>query len=185
MKRHLIIPLALCGYLAIMSIQGCTNLARPATGTSSNSVNVYFSPKGGATAAIVKEIDGAKYEVLILADSFTSKPIVQAVVNARKRGVNIQVVMDRSQRGEKYPEADFMTRGHISIYLDSRHAIANNRVIMIDSSTLITGSFSFTKAAEENNAENLLVIKGKKSLVSQYVENFELHKAHSEVYRGK
>jgi phosphatidylserine/phosphatidylglycerophosphate/cardiolipin synthase-like enzyme len=185
MTRHLISPFALCCLLAIIPIQGCTNLAQPTTGSGSNRVNVYFSPRGGGTAAIVKEIDGAKYEVLVLADAFTSKPILQAVVNARKRGVNVQVVLDKSQRSEKNTEAEFLSHAHIPTYIDSRHAVAHNKIILIDSSTLITGSFSFTKAAEENNAENLLVINGKKSLVGQYIENFELHKAHSDVYRGK
>ncbi len=187
MKRHLTSPLARCCILAAISIQGCTSVSRPATGsgTGSSSVNVYFSPKGGATAAVVKEIDGARYEVLMLADAFPSKPITQAVVNARKRGVNVQVVLDRSQRNEKNTDADFLTHSHIPMYIDSRHAVAHNKVIVIDSSTLITGSFSFTRAAEENNAENLLVIKGRKTLVGQYIENFELHKAHSEVYKGR
>jgi phosphatidylserine/phosphatidylglycerophosphate/cardiolipin synthase-like enzyme len=50
---------------------------------------------------------------------------------------------------------------------------------------LITGSFNFTKAAEEKNAENLLILKGNKSLVERYKRNFEEHKGHSEVYLGK
>jgi phosphatidylserine/phosphatidylglycerophosphate/cardiolipin synthase-like enzyme len=57
--------------------------------------------------------------------------------------------------------------------------------MILDRSTLITGSFNFTKAAEEKNAENLLVIKGNKPLVDRYIKNFEGHKGHSEEYQGK
>ena len=56
---------------------------------------------------------------------------------------------------------------------------------MIDRATLITGSFNFTKAAEEKNVENLLVIKGNKPLVDSYIRNFEEHKGHSDRYQGK
>ncbi|MGD0819443.1 MAG: phospholipase D-like domain-containing protein [Desulfomonilia bacterium] len=54
--------------------------------------------------------------------------------------------------------------------------------MIIDQSTLITGSFNFTKAAEDNNAENLLIIKGNKSLVDRYIQNFNEHREHSERY---
>lgn len=152
-----------------------------ATGT----IDTYFSPRGGATEAIVKEINAAKSEILVQAYSFTSKPIAKALVDARKRGVRIEAVLDKSQRREKYTSADFIAHAGISTYIDDRHAIAHNKIIIIDKSTLITGSFNFTKAAEEKNAENLLVMKGNKPLVERYIRNFQEHKGHSEAYQGK
>ena len=56
--------------------------------------------------------------------------------------------------------------------------------MIIDKETLITGSFNFTKAAEEKNAENLLVIKSKE-LAKEYLDNWHKHKEHSEKYEGK
>jgi len=152
-----------------------------ATGT----LDVYFSPNGGATEAIIKEIDLAKKEILIQAYSFTSKPIAKALVGARKRGIKIEAVLDKSQRKEKYTSADFVAHAGISTYIDSSHAIAHNKIIIIDRNTLITGSFNFTKAAEEKNAENMLIIKGNRSLVDRYISNFEEHKKHAEGYLGK
>ncbi|NMW20140.1 MAG: hypothetical protein HKK67_00580 [Chlorobiaceae bacterium] len=70
-------------------------------------------------------------------------------------------------------------------YIDAVHAIAHNKIIIIDRSTLLTGSFNFTKAAEEKNAENLLILKGNKRLVDRYVQNFIEHKGYSEIYAGK
>ena len=37
----------------------------------------------------------------------------------------------------------------------------HNKIMLIDGDTIITGSFNFTKAAEESNAENLLVLRDK------------------------
>lgn len=68
------------------------------------------------------------------------------------------------------------------VLIDDKHAIAHNKIMIIDKSTLITGSFNFTAAAENKNAENLLVIKGNKPLVDNYIENFEAHKGHSAPY---
>src|SRR5512133_33636 len=119
-----------------------------ATGT----IDIYSSPRGGATEAIVNEISAARSGILVQAYSFTSKPIAAALVDARKRGVKIEVVLDKSQRREKYSSADFLAHAGIRTYIDSSHAIAHNKIIIIDRTTLITGSFNFTKAAEEKNA---------------------------------
>lgn len=152
---------------------------------ATDAIDVYFSPYGGATEAVVREIDGAKSEILVQAYFFTSKPIAKALVDARKRGVKIEVVLDKSQRSERYSSADFVAHAGIPTYIDTQHAIAHNKIIIIDKQTVITGSFNFTKAAEEKNAENLLVIKGNKPLAERYIKNFEEHKGHSELYQGR
>ncbi len=149
---------------------------------STGTIDVYFSPRGGATEAIVKEITSAKSEILVQAYSFTSTPIAKALVDARKRGVKIEAVLDKSQKKEKYSSADFVAHAGIPTYIDSAHAIAHNKIIILDRSTVITGSFNFTKAAEEKNAENLLILKGNKPLVERYIKNFEEHMGHSEAY---
>ena len=59
---------------------------------------VYFSPQGGCTEAIIKELDKAKTSILVHAYSFTSAPIGKALLNARKRGVKVAVILDKSQR---------------------------------------------------------------------------------------
>jgi TonB family protein len=70
------------------------------------------------------------------------------------------------------------------VKIDAQHAIAHNKVMIIDGETVITGSFNFTKAAEETNAENLLVIQDKR-LASAYTKNCLEHEKHSEVYTGR
>jgi phosphatidylserine/phosphatidylglycerophosphate/cardiolipin synthase-like enzyme len=150
----------------------------PSTGT----IDVYFSPNGGCTDAIVKEISAAKQEILIQAYSFTSKPIAQALVDANNRNVHVEIVVDKGQKSEKYSLINFTTTSNIPTYIDSMHNIAHNKIIIIDSNTLITGSFNFSNAAETHNAENLLIIKNNKQLVDLYIQNFKSHEQHSEKY---
>jgi len=150
----------------------------PATG----SAEVFFSPNGGATDAIVREIDAAKSEVLVQAYSFTSVPIAQALLNAKKRGVRIEAVLDKSQRSERYTAATFLMNADIAVVIDDRHAIAHNKIIIIDRVSLITGSFNFSKNADQNNAENLLILKGNKPLMDRYLANYQAHRDHSVPY---
>jgi len=71
------------------------------------------------------------------------------------------------------------------LHTSTQHTQLHIKIIIIDRSILITGSFNFTNAAEEKNAENLLVIKDNKPLVDRYIKNFEEHKEHSKEYQGK
>jgi phosphatidylserine/phosphatidylglycerophosphate/cardiolipin synthase-like enzyme len=72
----------------------------------------------------------------------------------------------------------------IPTWIDARHAIAHNKVMVIDGATVITGSFNFTKAAEEHNAENMLVIRDE-ALAAKYTANWQAHVEHSDVYEGR
>jgi phosphatidylserine/phosphatidylglycerophosphate/cardiolipin synthase-like enzyme len=89
-------------------------------------IKVYFSPKGGCTEAAVKEINAAKATILVQAYSFTSVPIAKALVDAHKRGVQIQVILDKSQRSEKYSSADFVLHAGIPTYIDAKCLRKNN-----------------------------------------------------------
>jgi phosphatidylserine/phosphatidylglycerophosphate/cardiolipin synthase-like enzyme len=144
------------------------------------SLEVFHSPKGGCTEAVVREISRARREVLVLAYSFTSKPIAQALMDAKGRGVHVEILLDRSNEQEAYSElSDFLEKG-LTTLIDAHHAIAHNKVMIIDQQTLITGSFNFTHQAEAENAENLLVIKGHPQLVQGYRKDYAAHKAHSQ-----
>jgi phosphatidylserine/phosphatidylglycerophosphate/cardiolipin synthase-like enzyme len=147
-------------------------------------MQAYFSPKGGCTEAIITAIDQAKTEILMQAYSFTSAPIAKALVIAHKRGVKVQAILDKSQRSERYTSATFLTNAGIPTLIDAKHAIAHNKIMIIDKETVITGSFNFTKAAEEKNAENLLIIKNR-DMAGIYIKNWNDHRNHSDPFIGK
>ncbi len=145
----------------------------------------FFSPNGGCTEAVVSALDGAKKTVLVQAYSFTSAPIAKALVDAKKRGVDVRVILDKSQRTERYTSATFLANEGVPTYIDVAHKIAHNKVMIIDGHTVITGSFNFTKAAENGNAENLLVISNAPDLSQRYTSNWKEHLGHSEPYQAR
>jgi phosphatidylserine/phosphatidylglycerophosphate/cardiolipin synthase-like enzyme len=89
---------------------------------------VYFSPNGGCTAAIVKEITDAKSEILVQAYSFTSAPIAKALVSAHKRGVKVEAILDKSQRSERYTSAFFLVICFDQIVLPPVTSISNGSI---------------------------------------------------------
>jgi phosphatidylserine/phosphatidylglycerophosphate/cardiolipin synthase-like enzyme len=102
------------------------------------------------------------------------------LIEAKKRGVHVDMVLDRSQEKEAYSELPMIEEHGLYPHIDAHHAIAHNKVMIIDKRTLITGSFNFTHQAEAENGENLLIIKGHGELIGQYRQNFSLHKSHSQ-----
>jgi len=171
MKNFAVFPLVVVLALTVPAFSGAT----PAD------VEVHFSPNGDCTETIVKELSCAKKTIYVQAYSFTSAPIAAALVDAHKRGVQVEVILDKGQRTEKYSSADFVSRAGIPTFIDAKHPIAHNKVMVIDGATILTGSFNFTKAAEEKNAENLVVIRSGE-LAVQYLQNWKAHLEHSEPY---
>lgn len=96
----------------------------------------------------------------------------------------MEIILDKSNRSDKYSAVDFTAHAGIRTYIDAAHAIAHNKIMIIDQETVITGSFNFTNAAEERNAENLLILRNKE-LTGIYLKNWERHWGHSELYEAK
>ena len=132
---------------------------------------VCFTPGGHCTQIIVSAINQAKSTIKIQAYSFTSKPITKALINAHQRGLNVIAILDKSNTHEKYSQMSAISRAGIPVYIDSKVRIAHNKVIILDGTTTITGSFNFSWSAEHRNAENVLMITDKR-LAADYVRNF-------------
>lgn len=181
-KTLLALAVVGAGALAAWSPGASSWLHRP---VQPGEVETFFSPKGGCAAAIAGAIGRATQSIHVQAYSFTSAPIAAALVAAHKRGVRVQVILDKSQQTEKYSEADFLQHAGIAVFIDSAHSIAHNKVMILDGHTVITGSFNFTKSAEENNAENVLIIHQTPALAEKYLSNWQLHQRHSSAWRRR
>jgi phosphatidylserine/phosphatidylglycerophosphate/cardiolipin synthase-like enzyme len=149
---------------------------------------VCFTPGQDCTGLIVGEIDASQHTILVQAYSFTSVPILAALKAAHARGVDVEVIVDKtsarlSKSGSRYSAATYLTNAGVPVWVDVRVSIAHNKVMVIDDATAITGSFNFTASAQSRNAENLLVIRDPQ-LAVQYRANWESRRAVSVPYAG-
>ncbi|MGE5027267.1 MAG: phospholipase D family protein [Betaproteobacteria bacterium] len=162
----------------------------PFTGKSnaiaaSGTVQVLFTPGDDATGQIVQAIEAAKMQVLVQAFSFTSREIAQALVTARQRGVEVQVIADAEQmRRMERSKVATIAGGGVPVFVDRQHDSAHNKVMVIDAGSanpvVITGSFNFTHAAQFKNAENLLIFRHNPELTAAYLRNWKAHRGHAE-----
>jgi len=147
---------------------------------TATSWQVYFSPDGGCTRAIVNAIAAANRQILVQAYEMTAPQIKSALVAAHQRGVAVSAIFDPSAVNERNTMVGELSAGGVAVLIDSAHSpgLAHNKVMVIDQAVVITGSFNFTKAAETRNAENLLIIRDP-ALAAAYAKNFANHLAHS------
>lgn len=140
-------------------------------------VHVMFSPRGEITQRIVSEIDCAEKEIRLQAYSFTSRPVLAALIRAHERGVSVQVCVDDSNKNPDFSAVDELVAAGIPVRLDSAHPISHSKYTIIDKRLVMTGSWNFSKQADSNN-ENELIIQSK-SLASAYLDNWQSHFDHS------
>lgn len=153
--------------------------AESASLSTQPTVRVCFSPPlpNGCDpqSAIVSAINFAQRSILLQAYALTSREITSALIAAKKSHRDVQVIVDRSQLREDRADASAVSRlesAGIRILVDSPSGIAHNKVILIDSEIVITGSYNFTAAAEKRNAENLLIIRDPR-IAASYEENWK------------
>lgn len=164
-------------YLLLLMIVFCSNCAAiPAD------VSVCFTPGQRCDKLIINEIDNAKRMLLIQAYQFTSVDISRAVLDAKVRGVEVVVILDKTQASlKKYSPAKFLSNNKVMVWIDSKPAIAHNKVMIIDEKLVITGSYNFSKNAQKRNAENLVIINST-DIAKLYTGNFNKRLLDSRVF---
>ncbi len=132
-----------------------------------------FTPGGNCAELIINYINHENDSILVQAYQLTSVDIARALVNAKRRGVSVKIILDKTQYTQKrYSSAIFFDHAGIPVWIDNKPAIAHNKIIILGNNEVITGSYNFSKAAQEKNAENLLIIKSK-PLANIYIQNFQ------------
>lgn len=141
---------------------------------------VYFSPHGGAQAGVFEAIRSARKSIRVSAFIFSSEPMAEALAAARKRGVDVEAVLDGPRTDKASSKASILTGAGVSVYVDRFHEKGNhhNKTMIIDGRRVLTGSFNFSPKAENANAENLLIIDSPE-LAARYLEEYAKHKAHA------
>ena len=180
MRRFCLVLLLLAAPLA----QAEEALLLNARGT----IQLAFTPGDDVAGLIVAAIGKARRQVLVQTYSFTHQDIAQALVNARRRGIDVQVIADQRQMETiATSKLEWLAEQGVPVWIDSEHAAAHNKVMVIDNgmpeAAVITGSFNFTQAAQHRNAENLLILRGNPNLTEAYAANWRRHKIHSLPFR--
>jgi phosphatidylserine/phosphatidylglycerophosphate/cardiolipin synthase-like enzyme len=145
-------------------------------------VEAYFTPGDDVARVIAERIAAARHTVQVQAYLFTNRRIATALAKAAQRGVAVDLIGDaRQQEAGGLPVLKQLDRAGVRIWLHGEYAAFHNKVVLIDAGTpacvVVTGSYNFTQAAQEKNAENIVVISGNPELAERFLRDFERHRA--------
>ena len=122
---------------------------------------VVFSPHGDTTATIVEEIAKAGSTIHVALYSLTHPDLVAALIEAKGRGVEVALRLDwgQTQRDKQQRQAIQRLRSAgVSVEVSARSRRLHNKFAVIDGRRILTGSFNWTKSAEDRNQENVLIL---------------------------
>jgi len=137
------------------------------------SYDIGFSPRGDSLNTVIKGINAAKTSIHVAAYSFTSKPIATALLNASKRGVKVQVVADQKSNSGKYSAVTYLANNGVAVKLDGNYPIFHHKFMVIDGINLETGSFNYSAAAADKNAENVLLLWNVPQIAQTYDKEWQ------------
>jgi phosphatidylserine/phosphatidylglycerophosphate/cardiolipin synthase-like enzyme len=135
--------------------------------------DIGFSPKQGAQEVVLKGIGAARKSILVAAYGFTSRTISGALLDAHRRGVDVSVVADGGQNADRYSAVRFLANQGIPVRLNDRHKIAHSKYMVIDGRHVQTGSFNYSAAAANDNAENVILIWDVPAIAERYAADWK------------
>lgn len=163
-------------FLLVGLAAGPTPTPTPSS-VSADVVALGFSPGHSCTQIEIDLVGRAQKEVLVQVYGFSSQAVAEALDGAEVRGVDVKVIMDRSNLHQKSSERLDLELHHVPVWIDARHAIAHNKITIVDGRFVETGSFNYTHQGERN-AENCIVLDSRE-LAGRYRANWLQHQAHS------
>ena len=144
------------------------------------SMQVAFAPWEDVEGLLVEVIDQARSQILMQAYLLTSKKIATALIAARHRGVDVQVLADEAQSHVISAKLSMLLAAGVPVWMETKYQNAHNKVIVIDAATttptVVTGSFNFTWTAQHKNAENILIMRNNPTLTAHYHANWQRHR---------
>ena len=144
---------------------------------------VCFTPGADCASVVAGAIDAARERVWLMGYGFSERSILNALGAARRRGVDVRVILDRSNDDGRYSGATYMAKIGVPVLIDRSVRIAHNKLILIDRDTIVMGSLNWTKAGNTKNAENVHVLRGARDLAVRHEAYFRGREAISEPYK--
>jgi phosphatidylserine/phosphatidylglycerophosphate/cardiolipin synthase-like enzyme len=141
------------------------------------SVKAGFSPSAGAADLALSTINGARSSIRMATYSFTDPVYAKALLQAKRRGVDVAVVSDSEHNGRRARGApsvvSFLRGNGIPVMVTNAYAIQHNKFIVADGKTVQTGSMNYSRAGNMSNAENVIVLSECAGIAKAFLDNWD------------
>jgi phosphatidylserine/phosphatidylglycerophosphate/cardiolipin synthase-like enzyme len=176
--KSFIIAAGLISVFGVVGIVHQSSVAGGAVAPADATLEAAFAPDAGAEELVVKVIGSATNNVKMSAYTFTSPAIVRALIAAKKRGVQIQLIADdranlsEDQSGKARHALNAVSEAGIEVRLIGAYALHHDKLLIVDDRHIQTGSFNYTNSAARRNSENVLVVWNNPALAAIYLRHW-------------
>jgi len=135
-------------------------------------LDVYFSPDDGVQASFLDLVNNAQQSIYFLAFSFTTDELGAAVRARAEDGVTVSGVMETEQINSNVgTEFDGFKQAGLDVLRDGNDGQMHHKVMILDESIVIFGSYNFSNSAETKNDETLIVVYNEE-IAAQFIAEF-------------
>lgn len=158
----------------LLATLAVASLFSSAAALANPSVQVGFSPEGSARTLVLDTINGAQHTLRMSGYSFTAADIAGALARAEKRGVDVKIILDDRGNRSRYSQAamNIVVNAGVAVRTTDAYKIHHDKILIADGNTVETGSFNYTKAAEESNSENAVVLQDMPGVADIYLKHW-------------
>lgn len=149
-------------------------------------VLVGFSPEGSAQQLVINTLNSAQQSINLMGYSFTSPEVVKALIAAKRRRVDVRVVLDsKGNQGRASVAAiNLLVNAGIEVRTIDKYKIMHDKVAIIDSVTTQTGSFNYSRAAQRSNSENVVVMRNMPEVAQVYLAHWQSRWSQGQVWQS-
>lgn len=147
--------------------------------TQTQHATVYFSPDDQLEKRLISMIEKEQKSIHVAIYCMTHRGIAGALIDAKKRGVFVEVIVDRFSVKVKAPLQKLADAGILVSVWDpdpgrrkaAHRPLMHNKFCVFGDETVWTGSFNFTYEASRMHQENVVVLKDP-ALAAAYKSQF-------------
>jgi phosphatidylserine/phosphatidylglycerophosphate/cardiolipin synthase-like enzyme len=148
------------------------NTPYPELKLANTRIECYFAPEDGVRDRIIATIATARQGVDFMAFVFTCQAIADAMADRVSSGVRVRGLFEARNVNSRHSRDDFLRERGVEVFLDKNPYNMHNKVVIVDGRTVITGSYNFSRNAETQNDENVLILHDP-GLAAHYTDRFE------------
>lgn len=154
-------------------------------------IAVAFSPHGGGEALVLQTTRNARQSIRLMAYSFTAAPVARALLDAKRRGVDVAVTVDfrsnieEDRSGKARAALGALMDAGVPVRVVDAFPLQHSKYLIVDQSVVETGSYNFSQQAALFSSENVVIISGRRDLASVYLANWRQVSALGRLYQAQ
>ena len=146
----------------------------PTANNKANNIHIYFSPQDKTISnAVLPIIENAKSYIYIPIFVITENRVVEALISAKQRGVDVRLISDALNASGKYSKIKVLRANGIPVKIENYAGKMHSKTMIVDDKYSIMGSMNFSKSGEIKNDENTIVLGNAEA--TKYLKRFFLY----------